>query len=200
MGDEEVKNQLKLSQQLVMTPQLQLAIQLLATPSRELPAVIAPWVAEHAAALAPLAIGEPDPADEVAPPLALFDSSPFGGGADSDADIWVLDEPPRVRANGRAFPRYRVVGDNRDAVWLVRALRQRARTYLLVAQAALELRPELSGPAPTDVKPIGLRELATAVELHESTISRVAAGCRFRTLHGLYAFAAHKRKLVVTAA
>jgi len=196
---DEVKKQLDLAKQLVMTPQLQLAIKLLATRSRELPDVIAPWLAEHAAALAPLAEGEPDPAaDGDEEPLALLDRSPFDAG--DDADVWVLGEPPRAHANGRAFPRYRVVGDSRDAAWLVRALRQRARTYLRVVQAAVDLRPALAGPDPAAAEPFGARELAKALELHESTIQRVAAACRFRTLHGVYAFATKKTKLVVTAA
>ena len=42
----------RLSQQLVMTPQLQLAIRLLATPARELPAIIAEWRAAHPGARA----------------------------------------------------------------------------------------------------------------------------------------------------
>ena len=44
-----------------------------------------------------------------------------------------------------------------------------------------------------DVKPVAIRAIAEAVGMHESTITRVAAGCRIQNLHGVFALAAGKR-------
>jgi hypothetical protein len=194
---------LKLSQQLVMTPQLQMAIRLLATPSDQLPAMIADWQAQHPGALVPLATGEPDPADDAErggspdddpPPFLLLDDPPLPIPADGrTADVFVFGNPPEARANRATLPRVRVAPDAtadaaRDATWLVRSLRQRLRSYENIVRAVVALRPELAVAVdPSTVAWPGTRAVAERVGMHESTVERVRSACTFQTVHGVYA-------------
>lgn len=204
-----VDESLKLSMQLVMTPQLQMAIKLLSTPSSELRAMIDTWRAEHPGAVAELAVGKADPYDafETAaaiedgrPPFLLVDDAPLPAIEGPPIDVWVHGNPPQARANGRAFPRLEVVTEEaealREAMWLVRALRQRARTYEAVVRAALELRPALAtSTSPDKLEPIKVRAIADAIDMHESTITRVTSACRFQTIHGAIRFVTKRGKL-----
>ncbi len=198
--------------QLVMTPQLQTAIRLLATPARALPALIAEWQASHPGSIAELEVGEPDPydererelaAEEQVEPFFYHDDEPF---PQLGADVWVFGNPPEARANGRGLPRLKAVFDDaaltrsaadvRQASWLVRGLRQRARTYEHVVAAVLRVRPQLAtAPDPAEVEPVTVELVAEAVGMHESTIRRVAAACRFQTLHGVMRFVAQGKRL-----
>jgi DNA-directed RNA polymerase specialized sigma54-like protein len=208
--DDDVSTQpslpTKLNQQLVMTPQLQLAIRLLGTPTRDLPALIAEWQRDHPGAVEELVPGEADPYDERELELAseeeiepwfYFEEEPF---PPLGADVWVFGNPPRARANGRALPRLKAVFDDRmmtrsaadirQATWLVRGLRQRARTFERITGAIVAARPQLAtAPDPASLAPVKVREVAEAVGMHESTIRRVVAVCRFQTLHGVVVFA-----------
>jgi hypothetical protein len=210
--DDPAAPPLELSQQLVMTPQLQMAIRLLATPTRELPALIAEWQETHPGTIAPLGPGEVDPYDERERELAAEEEfEPFFYCEDEPlpqlgADVWVFGNPPRARANGRALPRFKAVFDDaamtrsavdaRQASWLVRALRQRARTYERIVAAVVGLRPRLAiAPDPSEIEPVAVRDVAEAVGMHESTIGRVAAACRFQTLHGVMRFDGEGKRL-----
>lgn len=189
-----------------MTPQLQLALRLLATPLAALPAMLAEWQVVHPGAVAPLAPGEADPYDDRERELAsedpstrpffYYDEEPF---PQLGADVWVFGNPPQARANGRALPRLRAVfdeaamtrsaADARSASWLIRALRQRARTYEQIVAAVLGVRPRLAiAPDPSQIDPVTFGVIAEIVEMHESTVRRVAAACRFQTLHGVMRF------------
>jgi len=195
----------KLSQQLVMTPQLQLAIRLLGTPTRALPALIAEWQESQPGTIAELEPGEADPYDERERELASEEGfEPFFYSEEEPlpqlgADVWVFGNPPQARANGRALPRLKAVFDDvamtrsavdiRQASWLIRGLRQRARTYEKVVATVLRLRPQLAiAPEPSEVEPVSISAVAEGVEMHESTIRRVASVCRFQTLHGVMRF------------
>jgi DNA-directed RNA polymerase specialized sigma54-like protein len=212
--DEDTKpdTPLQLSQQLVMTPQLQMAIRLLATPTRALPAMIAEWKSNHPGAITELKPGEIDPyddrerelaAEEGFEPFFYFDEEPL---PQLGADVWVFGNPPRARANGRALPRLKAVFDDaamtrsavdvRQASWLVRGLRQRARTYEKIVATVIGIRPQLAiAPDPSVVEPITVDIVAETVAMHESTIRRVAAVCRFQTLHGVMRFASEGKRL-----
>ncbi len=190
MDETKLRPELALSKMLVMTPQLQLAIKLLSTPSAELPALVDEWRASHPGCAEELPPGAPDPAEEREredapdePPFQLLDAAPLPTVV---ADVWIFGDGPEVRANGRAFPRLVAIGDSTEARWFVRALRQRARTYEKVVRALVTLRPEVvEGKL---AKKIALRALAEAVGMHESTISRVAVACTFQTPHGVFGF------------
>jgi sigma-54-like protein len=199
----------KLSKQLVMTPQLQMAIKLLGTPTKELGSIIDPVVASYGAGLVPLRPDERDPmidimaaayAEEDQEPWEPRDESPFapktdgvyvpialGPNIDDHADVWIFGDPPVARANGRAFPRFRVTeGAAHDAKWLVRALWQRAKTYERIVGAVLAMRPELAHGG--GFEQLYKRDLAEALEMHESTISRTLLACRIRNAKGIWGF------------
>jgi DNA-directed RNA polymerase specialized sigma54-like protein len=195
---DDLKPQLKLSQQLVMTPQLQLALKLLTTPSTELPALIA----SHA--LEPLPDGEPDPlgaiSDEEREHAEELGIEPWSFRDTPDvvreADVGVFGNPPEVRANRAASPRVRIVATAdkdrlRDAAWLLRALRQRAKAYEKVIAVIAELRPQIA--TTTAFPPVPVREVAERLGMHESTISRVVTAVRYQTIHGVHGLKAGKK-------
>ncbi len=212
--DEDTKpdTPLQLSQQLVMTPQLQMAIRLLATPTRALPALIAEWKASHPGAITELQPGEIDPYDERERELAAEEGfEPFFYYEEQPlpqlgADVWVFGDPPQARANGLALPRLKAVFDDeamtrsaadvRQASWLVRGLRQRARTYEKIVATVLGIRPRLAiAPDPSEVEPVTVDIVAETVGMHESTVRRAAGACRFQTIHGVMRFASEGKRL-----
>jgi Sigma-54, DNA binding domain/Sigma-54 factor, Activator interacting domain (AID) len=199
-----VVDKLKLSHQLVMTPQLQMAIKLLATPTGQLPALVDEWRAQHPGCTVALPLGAPDPADERElaeadaydqPEFWLHDDSPLP--PDPRADVWIFGNPPEVRANGRAFPRLMPYGEveiEREAArWFIRALRNRAKAYETVMRGIVTLRPELA--VARDGKKLALvpvRGIAEAIQMHESTVKRVTSACQFQNVHGVFALETRK--------
>ncbi len=192
---DDLKAPLKLSQQLVMTPQLQMAIRLLGTASDDLQALIDTHLAAHPGTLAVL--DGPDPLDDADPEdrFRHLDASPFD---DARGDVFVVGNPPQVRANGQGYPRYRAVGDQPEARWLVRALRQRAKTYAKVVEGLVTARPQIATAHAGDkLAPVALHELASVVGMHESTIARVVSAVTLRNLHGVVGLVAVKRGITI---
>ncbi len=123
------------------------------------------------------------------------------------ADVWIYGDPVVVRANARAIPRLRVLTANADAPgvfpavfrdgshdqlgrhdhlraagWLVRALRDRARTYEAVVRAIVELRPLIATVhEPRAVAPVPLAAVAARSKLDVDLVRRCAAALRFQT-------------------
>ena len=197
--------------QLDLTPQLQLAITLLATPSRELPDVVERYAAARPGTLAPLAIGEEDPSDEAELDSAADDDRPAFLFSDDEpfpqrgADVWVYGNPPHARANSRAFPRMKIVGGSKDhqreCAFLVRCLRTRARNYQAIVAGCVAQQPALALATSPDVAPaVSIEELAVALGLHASTISRAAAALTFQNLHGVFGLSVGRSKLSLRAA
>ncbi len=75
-------------------------------------------------------------------------------------------------AEGRAF----ISECSASASWLVRSLEQRARTILKVAKELVEWQERFFQVGPSGLRPLTQRAVAEKLSLHESTISRVAAG------------------------
>jgi RNA polymerase sigma-54 factor len=61
------------------------------------------------------------------------------------------------------------------ASWLVKALDQRARTLLRVAEAIFVRQTGFLESGPARLRPLVLRDIAEATGLHESTVSRATA-------------------------
>ena len=89
---------------------------------------------------------------------------------------------PRVRLNrsyAELFQRYRGAEHGelgahlQEARWTVRNLELRFSTILNVAQAILKRQQHFLAFGPMAMKPLGLREIAQEVGVHESTVSRV---------------------------
>ncbi len=73
-----------------------------------------------------------------------------------------------------------------SAKWLVRALDQRARTILKVASEIVRRQDEFFHHGVERLKPLVLREVAAAVKLHESTVSRATSNKFMATPRGTY--------------
>ncbi len=73
-----------------------------------------------------------------------------------------------------------------EANWLVRALDQRARTILKVATAIVERQRGFFEHGIARLKPLVLRDIAEAIEVHESTVSRATANKYIATPRGTF--------------
>ena len=108
------------------------------------------------------------------------------------------DTLPRVLVN-RAY-HARIVGRDKDqtektfiteqlhaANWLIKSLDQRARTILRVATELVAQQDLFFRLGVEFLKPLNLRDIAQAIEMHESTVSRVTANKYVATPRGIYA-------------
>jgi RNA polymerase sigma-54 factor len=75
-----------------------------------------------------------------------------------------------------------------SASWLVKALDQRARTVLRVAEAVVARQLGFLNHGVQQLRPMVLRDIAEATELHESTISRATADKYVTTPRGNFPF------------
>ncbi len=113
----------------------------------------------------------------------------------------------QVRLNGEAMPRLQVnqvyanILQQRDekngsqlsaqlqeAKWLIKNLKQRFETILRVAQAIVERQEKFLEHGEIAMRPLVLREIAEALELHESTVSRSTTQKYMLTPRGIYEF------------
>jgi len=72
------------------------------------------------------------------------------------------------------------------ANWLVRALDQRARTILKVSSELVRLQRKFLDDGIQYLVPINLKTIAEAIEMHESTVSRVTANKYIATARGIF--------------
>jgi RNA polymerase sigma-54 factor len=124
-------------------------------------------------------------------PDVLMRRAPDGG--------WVVElNPetlPRVLANGTFHARISAGARTREeksfiaehwanATWLVKSLQQRASTILKVATEIVRQQDGFFRHGVSHLRPLILRDIATAVEMHESTVSRVTANKYIATPRG----------------
>ena len=111
-----------------------------------------------------------------------------------------------VNLNAEAVPRLRInelyagiLRANRDgggslstqlqeARWLIKNVQQRFETILKVSQAIVDRQRMFFEHGDVAMRPLTLKEIAEAVDLHESTISRVTTQKYMMTPRGLYEF------------
>lgn len=102
---------------------------------------------------------------------------------------------PKVRLNrvyAELFQQHRnakhaeLAAHLQEARWTVRNVEQRFSTILLVAEAILKRQRHFLEYGPLAMKPLGLREIADEVGLHESTVSRVTNNKYMSTPSGVY--------------
>jgi len=72
-----------------------------------------------------------------------------------------------------------------DARWLINAINQRRATMLKVANFLVRAQMDWFERGPAFLKPMVLQDVADAVEMHVSTISRVSNGKYMQTPHGV---------------
>lgn len=104
---------------------------------------------------------------------------------------------PRVRLNrpyAQWFQHQRASGhaqlgaDLQEAKWTVRNVEQRFATILAVARAILQRQHRFLALGPMAMRPLALREIADAVGMHESTVSRVTNNKFMATPCGVFEF------------
>ena len=72
------------------------------------------------------------------------------------------------------------------ATWLVKSLQQRAQTILKVAAELVRRQDAFFRHGVSHLRPLILRDIAEAVEMHESTVSRVTSNKYLATPRGVY--------------
>ena len=113
--------------------------------------------------------------------------------------MWIAslnaDAMPKLRVNrvyADILARHRENGGNQlatqlqEARWLIKNVQQRFDTILRVSQAIVDRQKHFFEHGEVAMRPLVLREIADAVELHESTISRVTTQKYMMTPRGLY--------------
>ena len=93
-----------------------------------------------------------------------------------------------VRMGGDAVARAFVSECSASASWLVRSLEQRARTILRVATEIVRRQERFFESGVSGLRPLTQRAVAERLGLHESTVSRVAAGKSLACAQGLLDF------------
>jgi RNA polymerase sigma-54 factor len=115
-------------------------------------------------------------------------------------DSWVIelnpDTMPRLLVNEGFHARVTPRANKADRVfladqlasanWLVRSLQQRAQTILKVAAEIMRLQDGFLRQGVAYLRPLILRDIATAVEMHESTVSRVTSNKYIATPRGIF--------------
>jgi RNA polymerase sigma-54 factor len=89
---------------------------------------------------------------------------------------------PKAKKEERVFLAERLATAN----WLVRSLQQRAQTILKVAAEIIRQQDGFLQRGVAYLRPLILRDIAAAVEMHESTVSRVTANKFIATPRGTY--------------
>lgn len=190
---------MKLGSQLVMTPQLQLAISLLSKPHAE----VATLLAQHAAGLRELGADETDPLDareledarederapwlwQRLPMLERVEGQP-------EADVWLTGDPLVATANG-TLPRYATdASTTREVAWVLRAVRQRSRTFETIAAVLVAENEVFLRTGDGKAKQLRFSEAAQRVGMHASTIERVCSVGVMQSARGFTSFASLTR-------
>ena len=121
-----------------------------------------------------------------------------------DVVAWMGGGAWRVALNQRRMPRVRIAahceralsGNGNDhpvlrglldeARWLVRGLAMRNDTLLRTAQVLVERQRAFLEQGPEAIVPLTLREVADAIGVHESTVSRIVSGKFIQTPRGTF--------------
>jgi len=126
-------------------------------------------------------------------PDVLMRPQPGGG--------WIVelnsDTLPRVLVNNRYHARVSSQARSKEdkhyinecfqsANWLVKSLHQRATTILKVATEIVRQQDGFFTKGVQYLKPLVLRDIAEAIEMHESTVSRVTSNKYIVTSRGIY--------------
>ena len=146
----------------------------------------------------------------LAPKPGLNYGSSISSGVEPDVSIretsqggWAVeinsDTLPRVLVNNRYFAE--ICGPNaneetrtfmtecqQNASWLVKSLDQRARTILKVATEIVKQQDGFFAFGIDHMRPLNLKTVADAIEMHESTVSRVTSNKYMSTPRGLFEF------------
>lgn len=115
---------------------------------------------------------------------------------------WRVDLNPEASPRLRINPHYAGLvrrADNSDdnnylrnhlqeARWFLKSLQSRNETLLKVANCIVDRQQDFFEEGPEAMKPLVLRDVAEAIEMHESTISRVTTQKYMHTPRGIFEF------------
>ena len=73
-----------------------------------------------------------------------------------------------------------------NATWLIKSLDQRARTILKVGSEIVRQQDAFFAHGVAHLRPLNLKQVADAIEMHESTVSRVTSNKYMSTPRGLF--------------
>jgi RNA polymerase sigma-54 factor len=73
-----------------------------------------------------------------------------------------------------------------NATWLIRSIEQRKSTMLRVMYAIIDRQREWFEKGPPNLQPLKLQDIATMVDMHISTVSRVTSNKYVQTPHGIF--------------
>jgi len=119
-------------------------------------------------------------------------------GPDGD---WLVelnsDTLPRLLVNSRYYAQVNKTARDKDsrtylteclnnANWLVKSLDQRARTILKVASEIVRQQDSFLTYGVRQLRPLNLKTIAEAIQMHESTVSRVTSNKYIATPRGLF--------------
>ena len=154
---------------------------------------LADMIAEiHALNPRPASPFDADVAQPVTPDV-LMRARPGGG--------WIIElnsaSLPRVLVNNQYYAQIRTQARSKadkqyiteqfqSANWLVKALHQRATTILKVATELVRQQEKFFTHGVQHLKPLVLRDIAEAIEMHESTVSRVTSNKFMATPRGIF--------------
>ena len=107
------------------------------------------------------------------------------------------DTLPRVLVNSRYYAQITKAGAKREekayfseslsaANWLVKSLDQRARTILKVASEIIIQQEPFLSHGVEHLRPLNLKAIAEAIDMHESTVSRVTTNKYMATPRGIF--------------
>ena len=100
---------------------------------------------------------------------------------------------PRVRLNesyacliGRNASHATMRAQLQEARWLLKSLEIRHETLIKVARSIVERQTEFLEHGEEHMRPMILKDIAEAVQMHESTISRITSGKYMHTPRGVF--------------
>ncbi len=76
----------------------------------------------------------------------------------------------------------------RSALWLIKSLDQRNKTIYKVTESILKFQRDFFDYGPQHLKPLNLKDVATDIGMHESTVSRVTSSKFLACSHGILSF------------
>jgi RNA polymerase sigma-54 factor len=130
----------------------------------------------------------PDDTEYVVPDVSVF----------KDKGKWVVsinpDSVPRLKVNqqyaalgkGNSPDSQFIKSNLQEAKWLIKSLESRNETLLKVARCIVEHQQEFFEQGEEAMKPMVLNDIALAVDMHESTISRVTTQKYMHTPRGIF--------------
>lgn len=94
----------------------------------------------------------------------------------------MLKNRQALNAQSRSF----LLENKRNAEWILKSVEERQRTLYKVVESLLRLQRDFFEKGPLFMKPLIMREVASDIGVHESTISRVTMNKYIHTPQGIY--------------